>query len=232
MSDIDIDDLDIDSGLDDSTDLDSESDKLLDFVQDHKDGPNEIDKSNSKLIDKEILEQASTLNDGKGNKITSFLDSLDKNEDNLSDGPNIPSQDDTDYEGQFTQYNIEDIDTNLSPESESIFGIDYQTTTIGFMDKIFIQPNGVFDVNSENLEKMKVGITPTGLDGKPVEIHHCGQNPDGPFVETTKSNHCGPGNYSVHHHAGESDVEHGSEWDKLKKQYWRARYASITRGDL
>jgi RHS repeat-associated protein len=43
------------------------------------------------------------------------------------------------------------------------------------------------------------GRAPTGIDGKPVELHHRGQNPKGPLDEMTRTDHRGKGNYKENH---------------------------------
>jgi RHS repeat-associated protein len=48
---------------------------------------------------------------------------------------------------------------------------------------------GAFDLTPENLKRMEKGQPPIGRDGKPVELHHQGQNPTGPLDELTSTTH-------------------------------------------
>ena len=57
--------------------------------------------------------------------------------------------------------------------------------------------------------------------GKPVEIHHSGQNPDGPFIEMHPQDHRGKGNYKMNHPNG--DKSSHIDREKFKRQrieYW------------
>jgi hypothetical protein len=48
---------------------------------------------------------------------------------------------------------------------------------------------GTFQWTSENIARMEKGQPPIGSDGRPVELHHRGQNPAGPLDELTSAAH-------------------------------------------
>ena len=68
----------------------------------------------------------------------------------------------------------------------------------------------------------KRGNAPIERDtGKPIEIHHMGQDPDGPFVEMTVDEHRGPENNLTNHPIRNgSPVDHGSAWRREVRRYW------------
>ncbi|MDD3120365.1 MAG: HNH/ENDO VII family nuclease, partial [Candidatus Gracilibacteria bacterium] len=62
-------------------------------------------------------------------------------------------------------------------------------------------------------------------DGNPVEIHHKGQNPNGPFVEMTKGDHRLGENYKKNHNnPNQNSSIDRSEFNKWKKEYWSKEY--------
>ena len=74
----------------------------------------------------------------------------------------------------------------------------------------------------------KPGKAPTfKKDGKTVEIHHIGQNPNGPFKEMHHSEHRGKGNYKSNNPNGsESSKINRNEFNKLRNEYWKNEYKS------
>jgi hypothetical protein len=60
------------------------------------------------------------------------------------------------------------------------------------------------------------------IDNNPVEIHHEGQKPDGPFHEMTKTDHRRGENYKKNHpdYDQPSKIDR-KEFDKQKKEYWK-----------
>ena len=64
-------------------------------------------------------------------------------------------------------------------------------------------PSSPFDPNDKkNLDLMKRGRAPKDGDGKPVELHHKDQKPEGPLLEMTQKEHRGAGNYNRNHPQG------------------------------
>lgn len=72
----------------------------------------------------------------------------------------------------------------------------------------------------------KPGNAPTfKKDDSKVEIHHEGQNPNGPFKEMHKTDHRGKGNDAINHpnKSKPSQVDR-KEFDKARKEYWKEQY--------
>lgn len=83
------------------------------------------------------------------------------------------------------------------------------------------------DDGRTNLERMKDGLAPLDKNGRPIELHHIGQNNDSPLVELTKKEHIGGGNNTVLH-----DVKKESEIDREsfaneRKEHWKERAKQI-----
>jgi len=60
-------------------------------------------------------------------------------------------------------------------------------------DKLWMKPN-------------RRDTAPIGEDGRGIEIHHIGQNPNGPFREMTMTDHRGPGNKGRNHPPGSPGI--------------------------
>ena len=55
---------------------------------------------------------------------------------------------------------------------------------------------------------------------EPVEIHHVGQNPNGPFKEMSSQEHRGKGNFKKNHpFLGEPSKIDRNEFNKAKEEY-------------
>ena len=60
--------------------------------------------------------------------------------------------------------------------------------------------------------------------GQKYELHHVGQNPNGVLAELPMGKHrLAPNNLILHPLREDSDVDHGPEWDKTRKQHWENR---------
>lgn len=82
------------------------------------------------------------------------------------------------------------------------------------------------ELGRTNLERMEHGLAPL-KDGKPIELHHIGQDMDSPLAELTKDEHMRNGNDSIlHDKQKESDIDRG-EFKKEKEEYWKARAEQI-----
>nr|WP_244393491.1 HNH/ENDO VII family nuclease [Bartonella tribocorum] len=79
--------------------------------------------------------------------------------------------------------------------------IKFTDSKFGQTNKVY-QRNDLFDPNQivkwrenkkevwgTNVERMEAGRAPIGYDGKPVELHHLSQTPEGPIAETSKEFH-------------------------------------------
>ena len=88
--------------------------------------------------------------------------------------------------------------------------------------KINIEPENKIDRNLLNKSSRLDGDPTFKSDGGKVEIHHEGQNPNGPFKEMHWEEHRGKNNYKKNH----PDVTSYSRVDrkifnKVRKEYWR-----------
>jgi RHS repeat-associated protein len=72
----------------------------------------------------------------------------------------------------------------------------------------------------------KPGNAPTfKSDGTPVEIHHEGQNPNGPFREMHRDDHRGAGNDLINHpNKGQPSVIDRRSFDRERRTYWRSEF--------
>lgn len=67
----------------------------------------------------------------------------------------------------------------------------------------------------------KRGNAPIGNDGKPVELHHRNQNPDGPLDQMTRTDHRGKGNYKKNHADTKSPSKiDRKEFGKQRRKIW------------
>jgi len=70
---------------------------------------------------------------------------------------------------------------------------------------------------------MRQGKAPIGRDGKPVELHHDGQKPNGPIREMTQTDHRGPGNHGKNHpNRGPSGVDRNKAAVD-RRRHWRKK---------
>lgn len=82
------------------------------------------------------------------------------------------------------------------------------------------------ELGRTNLERMGQGLAPL-KDGKPIELHHIGQDMDSPLAELTKDEHMRNGNDTIlHDKQKESDIDR-VEFKKEKEDYWKARAEQI-----
>jgi RHS repeat-associated core domain len=66
-------------------------------------------------------------------------------------------------------------------------------------------------------------------DGKPVEIHHEGQNPDGPFKEMHPDDHRGKGNDKINHpDKGKPSKIDRKQYNKDRRDYWKSQFPDVT----
>lgn len=82
--------------------------------------------------------------------------------------------------------------------------------------------------NDELDPPTKRGNAPTSKkDGKPIEIHHDDQSPNGPFYEKTQTDHRLGGNYKKNHpHYDEKSKINRAQWRQQKKKYWENEWDS------
>lgn len=62
------------------------------------------------------------------------------------------------------------------------------------------------------------------VTGEKIELHHLGQDKDGPFVELTVSEHRGPGNHAIMHPRHEDSWRNGeNNFEQEKNEHWQER---------
>ncbi len=82
--------------------------------------------------------------------------------------------------------------------------------------------------DDELLPPSKRGNAPVSKeDGKPLEIHHDNQNPNGPFIEMTFTEHRGKGNYVTNHpdYTKPSQIDR-KQFEIDRKNYWNSEWDS------
>ena len=84
-------------------------------------------------------------------------------------------------------------------------------------------PEGPYKNSPENNDRMKQGKAPIGNDGKPVELHHDGQDPKGPVKEMTQTDHRGGDNFKNNHsNTGQepSKIDR-NQAAQARRQHWK-----------
>lgn len=74
-----------------------------------------------------------------------------------------------------------------------------------------------------NKERAEQGLAPLNKNGKPIELHHIGQNPDSPLAELTHDEHRGKGNDSVLHDKSQDSRIDRAEFQEEKEKHWKGR---------
>ena len=97
------------------------------------------------------------------------------------------------------------------------------------VDYVFVTETGV---RISNREQMQKGNSPRdAATGKPIELHHLGQDANSPFVELTPEEHRLSGNYSIWHANGKNswrnklNAEKGYNRERIK--HWNERILRI-----
>ena len=93
--------------------------------------------------------------------------------------------------------------------------------------KVVAKRNDIFDpyyrdaLGRTNIERMKQGLAPIGVDGKSVELHHLKQEDDGIIVEVLSSEH--KSYYKeLHRYKSQSEIDR-EDFNRWKMRYWRKR---------
>jgi hypothetical protein len=115
---------------------------------------------------------------------------------------------------------------------------EYHTYFVG--DQGILVHNGEYDIDivSKNMKEKipndelepptERGNAPISKkDGDPIEIHHDGQNPNGPFYEKTKTDHRLGQNYKKNYpHYKERSKINRSQFLQQKREYWENEWDS------
>lgn len=92
-----------------------------------------------------------------------------------------------------------------------------------------LKPNACYDKNRPdwtNKDFAGDGYPPRSADGKPIELHHIGQNPDSPLAELTYEQHHKNGNFKKLHTFDDSKIDRG-DFKAERIQYWQDRYNTM-----
>ncbi|MFT5717146.1 MAG: hypothetical protein ACI9T7_001332 [Oleiphilaceae bacterium] len=79
------------------------------------------------------------------------------------------------------------------------------------------------DMGQTNLERMEKGKPPVAQDGKPIELHHVGQDADSPLAELSQKEHRGEGNNTILHDGTQESKIDRVAFQKEKSDHWKAR---------
>lgn len=85
------------------------------------------------------------------------------------------------------------------------------------------------DTGMTNRERMEKGRAPIDAKtGEKIELHHMGQNFDGPFAELDENSEHGDGNHKVLHTRTENswrnNLEQKNQYQTEKRVHWQSRY--------
>jgi hypothetical protein len=84
-----------------------------------------------------------------------------------------------------------------------------------------------FDNGKTNLDRMREGRPPLDATGRPVELHHIGQEQHSPLAELTRAEHCGKGNDNVLHNKLKESAIDRADFAKERAEHWKARAQQI-----
>ena len=80
-----------------------------------------------------------------------------------------------------------------------------------------------------NLQRLEKGKPPIDANGNSYHLHHVGQESDGTLALLTQEQH--QSNHGIlHRFKSESEVNHGPEWDKQKKTFYKNLYEIVKKG--
>jgi hypothetical protein len=75
------------------------------------------------------------------------------------------------------------------------------------------------ELGRTNKERAEQGLAPLNKNGKSIELHHIGQDPDSPLAELTQEEHRGTGNDSVLHDKNQDTKIDRNEFQKEKQDH-------------
>lgn len=79
-----------------------------------------------------------------------------------------------------------------------------------------------------NLERMKHGLSPLDVNGKPFELHHIGQNPDGTLAILTAEEH---DNAVLHGFKAISEIDRKA-FGKQRAKFWKTMAKMLETGEI
>jgi len=78
-----------------------------------------------------------------------------------------------------------------------------------------------------NRERVEKNLSPINKDGKPIELHHIGQKPDGPLAELTQEEHRSKGNFGILHDMSKETEIDRPGFDKEREDHWKKRAENL-----
>jgi len=93
--------------------------------------------------------------------------------------------------------------------------VNNQKALVKAIDWDYVDSDGL-----TNVQRVQKGKAPIDSTGKSYQLHHVGQKSDSPLAILTQDEHQ-KNTKVLHYKNGNSNVEHGSVWEKQKKEFWR-----------
>lgn len=85
-----------------------------------------------------------------------------------------------------------------------------------------INMDQIDEMGRTNAQRIIDELSPLDESGIPYELHHVGQSDTSPLAILKKSEHIQQGNNKIlHWKSGASEVNHGTEWNKTVKNFWK-----------
>lgn len=111
--------------------------------------------------------------------------------------------------------------------------VNHRTALVQNIDLTYVSqlPDGTEVTNLVRMQKGYAPIDP--MTGKAYELHHVGQNNDGIIAVLTQDQHRGKGEFAkLHNIWKDSGVDHGAEWNKTVKEFWKYLGDYYTKGGV
>ena len=90
----------------------------------------------------------------------------------------------------------------------------------------------VDEMGRTNAQRIMENLSPLDENGIAYELHHIGQSDGAPLAILSKSQHMQGGNNSIlHWKDGATGVNHGTEWQKTVREFWKS-YLEAAEGGL
>ncbi len=173
---------------------------------------------NKSMVGEPVLEESLNEAVEAGEKVglTDEEKALIKNETNWSDGivDHIESMD------QYEIYKNADLyeaEVNGRPCLLKEIDLDYVDPKTGMTNRELIETKGRSPIDSKT--------------GERIELHHMGQDPNGPFAELCENSEHGGGNHGILHTRFEdswrNDSELNKQYQKDKRNHWKVRVQEV-----
>ena len=77
------------------------------------------------------------------------------------------------------------------------------------------------ELGRSNKERAEQGLAPLDKNGKPIELHHIGQNNDSTLAILTKAEHMQGGNNTIWHEFKPSEINRKA-FDGIREAFWES----------